>query len=250
MISGHIGIRNAYRDQRVAREYVGARFVEPLGALLHARQVNAVVRAIGRRHAPRVLEIAPGPARLTVDVMPAVERQGGRAILVEASPQMLAEARVRLGDPDCCRLLQGDAFNLPLAPVFDLVYVFRLIRHFRAAERCAIYRQIAKVLKPGGVLIFDAVNETVSAPLRATAPAGEYEHYDALMRPEVIERELADAALDVVSLEGVQHRYPALAKLQTLVAPRSRMLARAAMELTDRFAGGPPLEWIVTCRRR
>src|SRR5262245_6306968 len=249
MSSGHIGIRNAYRDERVAREYVDARFVEPLGALLHARQVEAVCQAIERRNVRRVLEIAPGPGRLTVDVMPAVQRQGAVAVLVEASAPMLAEAHLRLGDPGCCRLLQGDAFNLPLAPVFDLVYVFRLIRHFQAAERGAIYRQIAKVLKPGGTLIFDAVNETVSAPLRANAP-GEYKHYDALTRPDIIQRELADAGLELVSLQGVQHRYSALARLQTLVAPRSRVLARAAMEVTDRLAGGAPLEWIVTCRLR
>jgi hypothetical protein len=35
---------------------------------------------------------------------------------------------------------------------------------------------------------------------------------------------------------------------QVYVAPRSRALARGAMELLDRL-GGPPLEWIVTCRR-
>jgi hypothetical protein len=84
--------------ERVAREYIGNRFVEPLGALLHARQVGAVRHAIARERAERVLEIAPGPGRLTVDVMPAVERQGARAVLVEASAQMLAEARIRLGD--------------------------------------------------------------------------------------------------------------------------------------------------------
>lgn len=250
MISGHIGIRNAYRDERVAREYVGNRFVEPLGALLHARQVAAVRHAIAARRIERVLEIAPGPGRLTVDVIPAIERQGARAVLVEASAAMLAEARGRLGDPKCCRLVQGDAFNLPLGSVFDLVYVFRLIRHFRAAERGAIYRQIARVLKPGGTLIFDAVNETVSAPLRANAAAGEYEHYDALMQPEQLDKELGDVGLELVALDGAQHRYPTLARLQTLVAPRSRLLARAAMEITDRFAGGRPLEWIVTCRRR
>ena len=104
---------------------------------MRARSARFATRSPGS--APeRVLEIAPGPGRLTVDVMPAVERQGARAVLVEASAQMLAEARLRLGDPKCCRLVQGDAFNLPLGAVFDLVYVFRLIRHFRAAERGAI----------------------------------------------------------------------------------------------------------------
>jgi hypothetical protein len=51
-----------------------------------------------------------------------------------------------------------------------------------------------------------------------------------------------------VSLCGVQHHYPALMRIQTMVAPRSRPLARLMMRLVDRL-GGEPLEWVVTCRR-
>jgi ubiquinone/menaquinone biosynthesis C-methylase UbiE len=247
MMSGREEIREAYRDDRVARQYVGARFVEPLGAALHARQAQALTRLI-RAHRPRrVLEIAPGPARLTVDVSPVIE---GQAVIVEASAQMLAEARRRLAPANGrWRFLQGDAFHLPLGPVFDLVYVFRLIRHFEAPERAELYRQIARVVRPGGRLMFDAVNEAVSAPLRACAYPGEFAHYDALMRPDVLAAELAGAGFEVTSLEGVQCRYTTLTRIQTLVAPRSRGIARLAIELTDRFGGGEPLEWIVTCRR-
>ena len=49
MIKGHDAIRQAYRDETVAREYVDTRFREPLGALLHARQVAAVRRLIGAK---------------------------------------------------------------------------------------------------------------------------------------------------------------------------------------------------------
>jgi len=251
MISGHTGIRTAYRDETVAREYVDTRFREPLGAMLHARQVNAIRRAIRDARPSRVLEIAPGPGRLTVELSAAIDGQPVLPVLVEASAQMLAEARRRLGVANGrWRALQGDAFNLPFTSAFDLVYVFRLIRHFKSSERAALYEQIAKVLRPGGLLLFDAINEAVSAPLRARAPAGEYEHYDALMRADVLESELAEAGLELVSLESVQRGYPVLARIQTLVAPRSRLVARLAMELTDRLCGGAPLEWIVTCRRR
>ncbi|OLC50441.1 MAG: hypothetical protein AUI64_03270 [Acidobacteria bacterium 13_1_40CM_2_64_6] len=250
MISGHAAIRDAYRDETVAREYVDTRFREPLGAMLHARQVGALKRIIRARRPRRILEIAPGPGRLTVDVSSSISPHTALPVLVEASAQMLAEARRRLAGSGGWRALQGDAFNLPFGPAFELVYVFRLIRHFRSSERVALYRQIAQVLRPGGLLVFDAINETVSAPIRANAQAGEYEHFDALTRPDVLEAELGEAGLELVSLEGVQHSYPALARIQILVAPRSRLLARLAIELTDRVRGGPPLEWIVTCRRR
>lgn len=248
MITGPTAVRDAYRDDIIARQYVGERFAQPLGAMLHARQVRALNRLIREERPRDILEIAPGPGRLTAAVAGAVPC---RRVIVESSAQMLAEAQRRLAHgADCWHLVQGDAFHLPLGATFDLVYVFRLIRHFHARERRELYRQIVRVLRPGGALMFDAVNEAVSAPIRACARPGEFEHYDALMRPDVLASELLDSGLELRSLEGVQHRYPVLARLQTLVAPRLRPLARVAIELTDRFGGGPPLEWIVTCRRK
>ena len=248
MIQGSVELRDAYRDETVARSYIERRFREPLGALLHQRQVDVVKQAIRKTQARRVLEIAPGPARLSSEVAPVLE--SGSLTLVDASAQMLSEAtrRLRQAGVRNPRCIQADAFSLPFATVFELVYTFRLIRHFEAADRRRLYQQVARLLPSGALLIFDAVNEIVSAPIRAAAPA-EYQHFDALVRPEQLRSELKDAGFEVVSMEGVQHRYAMLARLQGLVAPRSRVIARTVMELVDRLGGGEPLEWIVTCRR-
>jgi SAM-dependent methyltransferase len=211
--------------------------------------VAGVAEAIQQTGARHVLEIAPGPARLTAEIAPLLT--GGTLTLLDASAQMLGEARRRLVDAHCrnTRCVLGDAFNLPFQRPFDLVYTFRLIRHFEAADRGRLYGQAARLLRPGGVLVFDAVNEVVSAPIRAAARPGEYEHYDALLRPDALRAELKAAGFETLSLRGVQHRYSLLSQLQVLVAPRSRGIARAAMEIVDRAGGGEPLEWIVTCRR-
>lgn len=247
MIQGVTDIRRAYADQEVARTYIEQRFQDPLGALLHARQAAALRRLVAAPGVCKVLEIAPGPGRLTTEVAAAFP---GRGFVVEASPEMLHEAQRRLSrEPETrWHCINGDAFQLPLHAAFDFVYVFRLIRHFGLADRARLYAQIARVLRPGGVLAFDAVNEVVSAPLRQRRP-GEFRHYDALMRPEHVRTELTAAGFQHVQLEGVQHRYRLLSALQVLVAPRSRAVARAMMEAVDRVGGGEPLEWIVTCRR-
>jgi SAM-dependent methyltransferase len=225
---------------------VGTRFTAPIGALLHDRQVDAVAGAIGQATGTRrVLEIAPGPARVTADV---AARVGGAWTLVDASAQMLDVARSRLPRPAAWKLIQGDAFALPVAGPFDVVYSFRFVRHFEAPERQRIYREMARVLRPGGTLVFDAVNEVVSAPIRAAAPH-EYAHYDALLRPETLREELARAGFRDVTLRGVQHRFGVLRQIQILLAPRSAPIARALMNVVERFGGGEPLEWIVTCRR-
>lgn len=245
VIQGVEGIRDAYRSTTVARKYIERRFREPIGALLHDRQVSGVVREINRLEPRRILEIAPGPARVTVDVARSV---GRRWTIVDASAQMLAEARRNLDGGEGWNIVQGDAFSLPAGETFDLVYSFRFIRHFEKADRLRLYGQIRKVLRPGGLVIFDAVNEKVSAPLRAANPS-DYQHYDALFGPDELRAELRDAGLEVMGFEQVQRRYSILCQLQKFVAPRSRSLARMAMELVEAIPGGEPLEWIVTCRR-
>ena len=246
VISGTDDLKEAYRDDRVAREYVGRRFETPLGSLLHRSQVAVLRRLLAAHRVEQVAEIAPGPARVTVDVAPSV----ARVIVLDASAQMLQEARRRLASRQLqarVGLVQADAFHLPLRTGFDLIYSFRLIRHFDRDDRIRLYRQAARVLKPGGFLVFDAVNALVSESLRAESPA-EYEHFDALLRPDAIREELGAAGFTDVQLEGVQHHDRTLLKCQIYIAPRSDAIARLAMRLVDRL-GGEPLEWVVSCRR-
>jgi SAM-dependent methyltransferase len=123
-----------------------------------------------------------------------------------------------------------------------------LIRHFEREDRARLYGQITRVLRPGGKLVFDAVNRTVSAPLRAESRADEHQHYDALLTPDEIQTELEEAGLILDALIGVHHRFKTLLACQVYIAPRSEGLARSLMRLVER-TGGPPLEWIVVCHR-
>ena len=247
MIQGQQDIRDAYRDETVAREYVDRRFREPLGAMLHALQLARMRGVIREARPARALELAPGPARLTVDLASDLPRPG---VLVDASAQMLAEARERLtaAGHTGWRLVQGDAFLLPFSGPFDLVYSFRLIRHFKDDERARLYAGIARLLRPGGLLVFDAVNERVARAIRER-PGSACQHYDALLTPERLANELRTAGFQIIQLDPVQRHYSILYQLQVLVAPRSRRLAAVTMGLVDRIPGGQPLEWVVTCRR-
>ena len=248
MITGREDLQKAYQDDGVARQYVAQRFESPLGALLHSRQVRVVQDLIRGRSLARVAEIAPGPARVTVDIAPLLPG----LTLIDASAQMLAEARSRLaarGLRNRARLVQADAFALPIRAQFDLVYTFRLIRHFQRDDRLKLYEQIASILSPQGWFVSDAVNEVVSRPFREKSRPDEHQHFDALMRPEELRDELRASGFEVHALVGVQHRYAALLKCQIYLAPRSTRLARLAMEAIER-TGGQPLEWVVVCRRK
>lgn len=247
MIEGVPEMREAYRDEKVAKSYIENRFRRPLGYLLHQRQL-AVLRKVIDEIRPRgVLEVAPGPARLTMEVAGMLK---GSGVAIDASRQMLAEAapRIKAASAHPWVLAQGDAFCLPLVGPFDMAYTFRLIRHFDRPERIKLYRELARVLRPGGVLVFDAINEAESAPMRAGG-APDLQHYDALLNPTALREELTEAGFTSIELTGVQHRYALQFKVDVLLSPRSYALSRLALEMIDRSPGGKPLEWVVTCRR-
>jgi len=242
-LSSESEIGVAYQGAEVAAQYVEQRFASELNCLLHERQVAAVNEVIGQPQPRRVLEIAPGPARLTRDV-----RFDGELICLAYNRGMIdvgkATATGRV------RWVQGNAFALPFAGgSFDLVYSFRFVRHFRHDDRTRLHREIRRVLRPGGTLVLDAVNQEVSGPLRAACPE-DYPIYDKLYASEAeLREELDEAGFAVNRIVGVQRWYNAQYCAQVLLGPRSRRLCRLAVRTLEALRRGPSLEWIVTCRR-
>jgi SAM-dependent methyltransferase len=235
-------IKGYYAGRATAAGYVQHRFTSELHALLHDRQVAAVQRAFDRARPAWALEIAPGPGRLTRAVRPT-----GQLVCVEFNAGMVEQGRAAC-DPQRCRWVRGDGFRLPVGPVFDLAYSFRFIRHFRSADRARLYAEVRRVLRPGGWLVFDAVNERVSRPLREARPQ-EYPVYDELYRPDELRSELAAAGFTDVSLEPVQRWWGLQSRSQVLLGPRANWLNRLLIRAAERLPRREGLEWIVTCRR-
>lgn len=235
-------IQSAYSGTRTASAYVAERFRSELNCLLHQRQVAAVNRVMQSAQPVRALEIAPGPGRVTRDVRPA-----NQLTCLEFNEGMIEEGR------RACRngaeFVQGNAFELPFEPsTFDFAYSFRFIRHFHNDDRSRLYAQIASVLKPGGRLVFDAVNERQSQPLRDANPES-YPVYDVLYREADLREELTAAGFSDIQLEAVQKRYRWQYLSETLIAPRSQALNRLIVRGLEALPASDGLEWIVTCRR-
>jgi len=75
-----------------------------------------------------------------------------RTLALDASRELLATARARLGDIQSLALLQGDAVRLPLASdSIDVALYVATIHHLPSREdRRASLDEIARVLGPGG----------------------------------------------------------------------------------------------------
>ena len=237
-------IRGAYAHTDTAEDYIDQRFTSAWGSVLHAAQVkvvNDVIRAHGVR---RLLELAPGPGRLSRDVT-----GFERGYLCEFNDSMLQVARRRLATSPRWRIVRGDAFALPFgAPLAaDLVYTFRFIRHFEAAHRQALYQQVRSVLQDGGVFIFDAVNVKVGLPARTSDP-NDNPIYDEYYTPESLKNELRRHGFETLSMTDVIRHWTCQQRIQVFVDPRARTLARGLIRLLE-FVPGEPLEWIVVARK-
>jgi ubiquinone/menaquinone biosynthesis C-methylase UbiE len=234
-------IQDAYRGEKTASGYVRARFATPLNRLLHDRQVRAVQRLMRRVRPASILEIAPGPGRITRDVRPS-----GKLVCLEYNEDMIAQGQAACGDRAVW--VRGNAFQLPFDPRFDLVYSFRFVRHFHRADRDRLYSEIRRVLRPGGYFLMDAVNARVSRPLREANPE-QYPVYDKLHDGQELREELAGAGLEPVALEPVHKFYAWQYRSQVLLGPRADWLNRLLIRALESLPAGDGLEWIVTCRR-
>jgi arsenite methyltransferase len=119
------------------------------------------------------LELAgPAPGEVVIDLgcgrggdlSRALERVGetGAAIGIDASPAMVAAARSRLATHGNAWVVQGDLAAIPLPDgIADVVVSNCAINH--APDKAAVFREVARLLRPGGrMVVSDVVSE---APL-------------------------------------------------------------------------------------
>jgi SAM-dependent methyltransferase len=234
-------IQNAYQGAERAEKYVAERFVAPLFRMLHDKQVRAVQQEVDRRKPGSMLEIAPGPGRITRAIRPS-----GRLVCLEFNQGMIDEGKAACNGK--AEWVQGNAFELPFEQEFDLVYTFRFIRHFHRPDRLRLYDQVRKVLRPGGTFIMDAVNERISKPLRDARPQ-EYPIYDKLYRIDELRFELSEAGLEPIDLQPVQKKNRLQSWSQIYIGPRANWLNRILIHALEALPARDGLEWIVTCRR-
>lgn len=113
------------------------------------RRLEAIARRFGRSGGTSWLDVACGTGR-HLEVL----RGRHECVGVDASPQMLRIARLRLPD---VRLVRGDMRSFRLGQEFDVVTcLFSAIGHLtteRDVERA--FRTLARHLKPGGVAIVE-----------------------------------------------------------------------------------------------
>lgn len=204
----------------MATSYDELRFGGASGTWVDAREIEIVQSLVPAFR--RALDLGCGTGRLTRALA-----SRGETIGLDYSAAMLAQARQKIQTA----FTQGDAFQLPFADAsFDTMVALRIVFHFADVE--SFLKNIARVLAPGGVAVFDTYLWSPRA-WRPLDPArwggGVYAH-----APTRIENGARDVNLRIVAREYcflfspyIYRRLPlafvrVLAQIETHVPPRYR----------------------------
>jgi len=240
-------LQEYYRDRTVVSRYLARRTSQPLNGFLHRRQVAFLNEVLRQRAPARVLEVAPGPARLTADL-----EFAGRGVAIDGSPEMLAVARTRLGPRrDTWLLVHGDAFALPVANAsVELAFGIRFVRRFQPEARDRLYAELRRVLVPGGALILDAQNRAVAGPHRQRKGVQSYAVFDQLYTRDELSAEIEGAGFQVRRIDGILHHFPTQSRLNRLRRVGLAGLAGHLVRLVEQLPGGQPSTWMLLAERR
>jgi SAM-dependent methyltransferase len=244
-------VASLYKDAEVAETYIQKRFRHAWSRLLHQQQVAEVNRVLQTFQPENVLEIAPGPARLAIDL------QGiRRGMMLDSSAEMLALARQRLAAAGLDKLWDircGNAFELEaLGYQCDFLYTFRFVRHFPYNERMRLYHGITTCLRPHGLLMFDVVNRSVRQRLDAKQPAksqGELDIYDETYTAHTFAAEMASCGFELVRMTPSIKHFALQSWLSLRLDHRCASVSNFLVNGLEKVPSSQPLEWIALCRK-
>jgi len=234
-----------YTRENIVNKYIGKRFVEPIFIVEHKKQVSFVNYAINKYNLKNPLELAPGPARLTIEI------KSEKGVGLDSSERMLRVAEKRMAQlKKKWKFVKGDAFNLKFNSQFDLVFSFRFITHFKEKERLKLYSQIRKALKKDGYLVFEAYNEKKVRIVRSFVGKKKYPVYDKLYsEPELI-GELTKNGFKVIKVSPViSHFWTQMFISKFLSFFKLNKLSKDIISKIERIKSKNPYEWVILCQK-
>jgi len=111
------------------------------------------MRALLPATGERLIEVGAGFGRLVDEY-----RGYNEVVLFDSSQTLLDAGRERLGADHRLEFVLGDAHTLPFPDAsFDAVVCVRVAHHF--ADIGQVFREFARVLRPGGVLVLEFANK-------------------------------------------------------------------------------------------
>lgn len=134
----------------------------PLARFEHRLTKTTLEQELGEEPVPRALELGCGPGTWTA----LLARRAAAVTALDLSPEMLAQARVAVDQPNV-QFVNGDAARFSDPEGYDLVLSVRVLEYI--PEWAAIVHRLAELVRPGGRAVL--VTKTKVSVWRGTGRA-------------------------------------------------------------------------------
>jgi len=243
MIEKPKDIESYYKKQDVAEEYIDERFKNSLNWVEHKRQAF-FLNSIIKRYKPKlILELAPGPARLTAELVPC------KGIGIDSSSNMVKIARKRTKNKNW-QFKVGNAFCLEYKHKFDMVFAFRFFLHFKKNERKKLYKQVHNALKNKGIVVFEVMNIKKIKLIRELVGQKKYFVYDELYTKEQFTKEMNDNGFDVLEMHPVLNHFWTQAFISKIFSILKLNNLAKKIILFFEYKSKNPYEWVALCQKK
>ncbi|MNP20711.1 bifunctional 3-demethylubiquinone-9 3-methyltransferase/ 2-octaprenyl-6-hydroxy phenol methylase [compost metagenome] len=189
-------MKKYYNDKFIAENYDEERFIDyPMRTYnqLEKNAINFFVRNFAPKRVLSILDVASGEGRILEELV-----KFGNCTAVENSPFMISVSAKKLSEKGKFSYVREDIFEFNSSDKFDIITIFRFIRHYSYRDRKIIYQKLYDLLSDSGIIICDFPNKLVEGQLRNRYQWHVFNVYDAFWHNYEIFDELSDNGFKII----------------------------------------------------
>ncbi|WP_410770720.1 methyltransferase domain-containing protein [Fontibacillus sp. BL9] len=196
LVCGKVGMKEYYNDKFIAENYDEDRFVDyPMRT--YNRLEKSAIHFFIKNFTPgsnlSILDIASGEGRILEELV-----GYGKCTAVENSSFMISVSAKKLSGKGKLVYVKEDIFDFETTEKFDVITIFRFIRHYNYSDRKKIYKKLFESLSANGIIICDFPNKLVEGQLRNRYQWHVFNVYDAFWHMNEILDELSDNGFKLI----------------------------------------------------
>lgn len=190
LVKGNEAIKAYYQSEEIANSYNKDRFLQYPANYFDAFEratIRMVISNLNCNEKLYIMDIASGDGRIVQELV-----KLGLCTSIDSSKAMQDIVIERFYNTGNLITKICDYFSDDIEGTFDIITMFRYIRHYDYQQRKVIYRKILNNLKDNGLLLFDAPNIRYAMKNREQGNWNDFNIYDVFWDEDSISVEMEE----------------------------------------------------------